>query len=67
MQSGCYKSKGKLCTAREIVSLRNITGHTLDKIILLQEDLPEPTLTTWIILEVELVKSMKSALVSMNV
>lgn len=41
--------------------------HTLDKIILLQENLSEPTLATWIILQVEFVKTMKSALVSMNI
>lgn len=43
------------------------TKYTLDKIILLKENLPEPTLTTGVILKIELIKAMKSTLVCMNI
>lgn len=41
--------------------------HTLDEIVLLQEYLSEPALTTRIILKVEFVKSMKSTFISMYI
>lgn len=41
--------------------------YTLNKIILLQENLPEPTLTTRIVFKIELVKAMKCTLVCVNV
>lgn len=40
---------------------------TLNEIILFKENFPQPTLTTWIVLEVELVKAMKGALISVNI
>lgn len=40
---------------------------TLDEIILFKENLPKPTLTTGIILKVELIKTMKGTLVRMNI
>lgn len=39
----------------------------MDKIILLKENLPEPTLTTGVVLKIELIKAMKSTLVCMNI
>lgn len=41
--------------------------HTLDKIILLEKNLPEPTLTTGIVFEIKFIKTMERALVSMNI
>ena len=40
---------------------------TLYEIVLLQKDLPQPTLATWIVLEVELVKTMEGTLVCMDI
>lgn len=42
-------------------------SHTLDKIVLLQEDLSKSALSTWIILQVEFVKSVKCTFISMNI
>jgi hypothetical protein len=40
---------------------------TLDKIVLFKENLPKSTLTTRIVLQVELIKAMKCALVRVNI
>lgn len=40
---------------------------TLNEIILLQEYLPKPTLTTGIVFKIELIKAVKCTLVSVNV
>ena len=41
--------------------------NTLDEIILFKENFPKPTLTTGIVLEIELIKAMKCTLVCMNI
>lgn len=53
----------------QVLESSNVTlqQQTLDEIVLLQEYLSESALTTWIILQVEFVKSMKGAFISMNI
>lgn len=40
---------------------------TLNKVVLLKKDLPETRLATWIIFQIELVKTVKCTLISMHV
>ena len=44
-----------------------INKYTLDQIILLKENLPEPTLTAGVVLQIELIKTMKCTFVCMNI
>jgi hypothetical protein len=43
------------------------TSDTLDKIVLFEENLSEPTLATRIVLKVEFVKTMKCTFVRMDI
>jgi hypothetical protein len=46
---------------------KSIVSRTLDKIVLLQENLSEPALATGIVLEIEFVKAMECVFVSMYI
>jgi hypothetical protein len=46
---------------------KSIISRTLDKIVLLQENLSEPALATGIVLEIEFVKAMECVFVSMYI
>lgn len=41
--------------------------HYLDEIVLLQKNLPQPTLAARIVLQIELVKPVESVLISMYI
>ena len=43
------------------------TSNTLDKIVLFEENLSEPTLPTWIVFKVEFVKTMKCTFVRVDI